>query len=324
MASPAKRKEPPASAAPKLPPPAVAKPKPVPKVAIAPNLAAAATAKPAIAVSAPLAAKPALAAPSAPSVQKPTAAAVLPSVPAPPPVPALPAADPLPVAPHEPILQNQVYESAIQQANTSADSARPAVSQQEVLRIQVLLERCIQLYMSGDEAAAVLSVQGGVDKKLAEAIWRKLEEQNPEFFKCYRFRLRLKDQIAAFNYLVTQQAQMTAAKQGIASIIRPGAAPPPRAKPGAFPALSNPLKLDSTPAPATSAPPSAPVAPPPMPLAVAPVAAPAPPPPLVLNIQESRRTSLPVVPQADADLLLTADEQALARLDEIDTDAFFT
>jgi hypothetical protein len=55
-----------------------------------------------------------------------------------------------------------------------------------------------------------------------------------------------------------------------------------------------------------------------MPMAVASVAAPVPPPPLVLNIPESRRTSLPVVPQAtEADLLLTADEQALARLDEI-------
>lgn len=33
-------------------------------------------------------------------------------------------------------------------------------------------------------------------------VWRKLEEQNAAFFYAYSMRLRLKDQITAFNYLV--------------------------------------------------------------------------------------------------------------------------
>jgi hypothetical protein len=39
-------------------------------------------------------------------------------------------------------------------------------------------------------------------------VWLKLEEQNPEFFKAYHIRLRIKEQITAFNYLVSQQAQL--------------------------------------------------------------------------------------------------------------------
>lgn len=39
-------------------------------------------------------------------------------------------------------------------------------------------------------------------------MWLKLEEQNPDFFKAYHVRLRIKEQITAFNYLVSQQAQL--------------------------------------------------------------------------------------------------------------------
>jgi len=39
-------------------------------------------------------------------------------------------------------------------------------------------------------------------------VWQKLEQQNPEFFKAYNIRLRIKEQITAFNYLVSQQVQL--------------------------------------------------------------------------------------------------------------------
>lgn len=38
-------------------------------------------------------------------------------------------------------------------------------------------------------------------------VWQRLEEQNPEFFRGYHVRLRVKEQITAFNYLATQQYQ---------------------------------------------------------------------------------------------------------------------
>ena len=40
------------------------------------------------------------------------------------------------------------------------------------------------------------------------AVWQKLEEQNPDFFKAYFTRLKLKDQINVFNYLLEQQVSM--------------------------------------------------------------------------------------------------------------------
>ena len=42
---------------------------------------------------------------------------------------------------------------------------------------------------------------------LASTVWQRLEEQNPDFFRGYHVRLRVKEQITAFNYLATQQYQ---------------------------------------------------------------------------------------------------------------------
>lgn len=39
-------------------------------------------------------------------------------------------------------------------------------------------------------------------------VWQKLEEQNPEFFKAYYTRLKLKKQIVLFNHLLEQQVQL--------------------------------------------------------------------------------------------------------------------
>ncbi len=39
-------------------------------------------------------------------------------------------------------------------------------------------------------------------------MWQKLLDQNPNFFYGYALRLRLKDQIIAFNYLIDQHSKM--------------------------------------------------------------------------------------------------------------------
>jgi hypothetical protein len=40
------------------------------------------------------------------------------------------------------------------------------------------------------------------------SVWQQLEEQNPEFFKAYYLRLRLKNQITDFNKLLEDQLQI--------------------------------------------------------------------------------------------------------------------
>jgi hypothetical protein len=54
-----------------------------------------------------------------------------------------------------------------------------------------------------------LQSQASVDPSFADVVWQKLEEQNPSFFRAYHIQLRLKEQIVAFNYLVTQQKEMS-------------------------------------------------------------------------------------------------------------------
>lgn len=39
-------------------------------------------------------------------------------------------------------------------------------------------------------------------------MWQKLEEQNPDFFRSYYTRLKLKDQIVMFNHVLEQQVSM--------------------------------------------------------------------------------------------------------------------
>lgn len=41
------------------------------------------------------------------------------------------------------------------------------------------------------------------------AVWQGMESKNPDFFRAYDVRLKIKEQITAFNYLVSQQAQVT-------------------------------------------------------------------------------------------------------------------
>lgn len=89
--------------------------------------------------------------------------------------------------------------------------------------MQGLIERCMQQYMTqvwvGQAPRCVLSMRDGalpwqteivtaiqqqanIDPGFTCRVWQQLEEQNPEHFFAYNVRLRLRDQIVAFNYLV--------------------------------------------------------------------------------------------------------------------------
>ena len=69
------------------------------------------------------------------------------------------------------------------------------------------LWRCTpQLYMNQREVVAILHQHARVEPDFTALVWEKLEEQNGEFFTAYYTRLRLKDQILAFNTLLEQHA----------------------------------------------------------------------------------------------------------------------
>ena len=60
--------------------------------------------------------------------------------------------------------------------------------------------------MNMREVVAILQQQAKIEPDFTALVWQKLEEQNAEFFHAYYTRLRLKDQILAFNNLLEQHA----------------------------------------------------------------------------------------------------------------------
>ena len=48
-------------------------------------------------------------------------------------------------------------------------------------------------------------------------MWEKLQDQNPDFFRAYCTRLRVKEQIREFNTLVSQMNEQTSTFDGAKS-----------------------------------------------------------------------------------------------------------
>ncbi|CEG49947.1 Conserved hypothetical protein CHP01589, plant [Plasmopara halstedii] len=86
----------------------------------------------------------------------------------------------------------------------------PIFTWNDILRVQNLIERCLQQYLSKNDILVTLKEQANVDPSFTNVVWQKLEEQNPVFFRAYTLQLQLKEQIIAFNYLVGQQKELIA------------------------------------------------------------------------------------------------------------------
>ncbi|KAF5827115.1 hypothetical protein DUNSADRAFT_1311 [Dunaliella salina] len=84
----------------------------------------------------------------------------------------------------------------------------PSISPRDVVLVQSMIERCLQHYMTRAEVVQTLHTQAKVEPGFTSLVWQKLEDQNPDFFKAYYLRLKLKDQVIMFNYLVEQQMLM--------------------------------------------------------------------------------------------------------------------
>jgi uncharacterized protein (TIGR01589 family) len=68
-----------------------------------------------------------------------------------------------------------------------------------------MIEECLRVYMSAEDICEALRLQQGVDPAHTRAIYNSLKSASPEFFEVYELRLRVKEQIAAFNFVVAQQ-----------------------------------------------------------------------------------------------------------------------
>lgn len=62
--------------------------------------------------------------------------------------------------------------------------------------------------MNRGEVITTLLNQAKIEPGFTGLVWQKLEEQNPEFFKAYYVRLKLKKQIMLFNHLLEQHAML--------------------------------------------------------------------------------------------------------------------
>ena len=83
-----------------------------------------------------------------------------------------------------------------------------SVSAEDIQLVQNLIERCLQMYMAQEEVIKILKTQASIDPEFTKLVWKKLEEQNAEFFRCYYTRLKLKAQIIMFNHLLEQQVSV--------------------------------------------------------------------------------------------------------------------
>jgi hypothetical protein len=113
------------------------------------------------------------------------------------------------------------------------ERATAKVNWEDIQLVQKLIERCLELYMSQQEIVNALKMQANIEPGLtnlgacsvtpssgppamhtcrpvtgpsADAVWEKLQEQNPDFFRAYRTRLRVKGQIREFNALVSKMS----------------------------------------------------------------------------------------------------------------------
>ncbi|KAK9103861.1 hypothetical protein Sjap_021115 [Stephania japonica] len=113
----------------------------------------------------------------------------------------------------------QSAESPCTQQNNSATDAPVAnsaaistsnndskkVSHKDIVLVQNLIERCLQLYMSRDEVVKTLLNRAKIEPGFTTLVWQKLEEENADFFRAYYIRLKLKKQIIMFNHLLERQ-----------------------------------------------------------------------------------------------------------------------
>ncbi|KAL4204351.1 hypothetical protein AMTRI_Chr01g109340 [Amborella trichopoda] len=113
-------------------------------------------------------------------------------------------------------------ESQGYQQNTSRNEVPPVASSsisfscrnhkeaalQYIDHVSNLIECCLQKYMNREEVKKVLIDMKNINPSITNLVWKKLEEENPDFFKAYYVKLTLIAQITQFNQLLEGQNQL--------------------------------------------------------------------------------------------------------------------
>ncbi|XP_042421779.1 uncharacterized protein LOC122009618 isoform X2 [Zingiber officinale] len=103
---------------------------------------------------------------------------------------------------HAPLVEAPIEDSA---SVSNASSNTSKVRRDDIELVQNLIERCLQLYMNRGEVVRILSNRARIEPSFTTLVWKKLEEENSEFFRAYYIRLKLKKQIILFNHLLKHQ-----------------------------------------------------------------------------------------------------------------------
>ncbi|BBN02328.1 hypothetical protein MPTK1_2g14390 [Marchantia polymorpha subsp. ruderalis] len=111
-------------------------------------------------------------------------------------------------APASPSQQTRTTTSPGANPTPAANNEGRKISCEDIQLVQNLIERCLQLYMNQTEVITTLKYQAKIEPGFTSLVWQKLEEQNPDFFKAYYTRLKVKKQIVLFNHLLEQQVQL--------------------------------------------------------------------------------------------------------------------
>ena len=102
--------------------------------------------------------------------------------------------------PQQPIYQQRSYT----QQPYPTMQQHPTV---DFSQVQLMIEQYLQFYYTNAEIAHELEKKN-VPKETTNYILEKLEEQNPDYFRAYGYRLRAKEQISRFSELIQRHTMM--------------------------------------------------------------------------------------------------------------------
>mmetsp|Transcript_25696 Transcript_25696/g.84584 ORF Transcript_25696/g.84584 Transcript_25696/m.84584 type:complete len:224 (+) Transcript_25696:1-672(+) len=103
-------------------------------------------------------------------------------------------------------MDSRLQDGAVAEASGQPPQRR-RITAVDIALVQNLVERCLLLYMNEIEVVAILQQQAQIEPGFTRLVWKKLEEQNREFFAAYKNRLELKEQVQIFNSLLEEHSQ---------------------------------------------------------------------------------------------------------------------
>jgi len=83
-----------------------------------------------------------------------------------------------------------VYPSSPSPAEFYDSHSQVEFTKDFIITLQSCIEKCLQEQLTMEEACTTIYYQFAIDPRVTEIVWRKLEEENPTYFKDYSNRLQ--------------------------------------------------------------------------------------------------------------------------------------